>query len=151
MAAPTLALCLPLLVLIVLFFLTLILQSLLPQLFASIWTRFMMASQSPFRRSNSKPKNWLLSSDYKEKFVVSCYKGEMSFKEEVECGVCICKISRGEEIRELRCEHLFHRHCLDGWCGYGNATCPICRRPLLPPLPGVDWKHGGTGKHRCPL
>ncbi|GMH27541.1 hypothetical protein Nepgr_029384 [Nepenthes gracilis] len=34
-----------------------------------------------------------------------------------ECGVCLCQIQQGEEIRELRCGHQFHGVCLDGWMG----------------------------------
>ncbi|KAF8399206.1 hypothetical protein HHK36_015071 [Tetracentron sinense] len=53
--------------------------------------------------------------------------------QEVECPVCLCKIEEGEEIRELRCDHFFHRVCLDRWLGYPNATCPICRGSEAPP------------------
>ncbi|KAL6226058.1 hypothetical protein ACLB2K_000023 [Fragaria x ananassa] len=38
-----------------------------------------------------------------------------SFEEE--CAVCLTKIEEGEEIRELRCAHLFHKACLDRWTG----------------------------------
>ncbi|XP_058079873.1 E3 ubiquitin-protein ligase RHA2A-like [Magnolia sinica] len=50
--------------------------------------------------------------------------------EQEECVVCLNKIEEGEEIRELRCEHLFHRACLDQWIGYRHGTCPICRGSL---------------------
>ncbi|GMH27544.1 hypothetical protein Nepgr_029387 [Nepenthes gracilis] len=50
-----------------------------------------------------------------------------------ECGVCLCQIQQGEEIRELRCGHPFHGVCLDGWMGIGHTTCPLCRRLLAPP------------------
>lgn len=51
-----------------------------------------------------------------------------SDNEAVECAVCLCKIKEGEEIRELRCDHIFHRVCLDQWVGLsGRVTCPLCR------------------------
>ncbi|KAH7677476.1 Zinc finger RING/FYVE/PHD-type protein [Dioscorea alata] len=50
---------------------------------------------------------------------------------EVECVVCMATISNGEEIRELKCRHLFHKACLDGWLEHGQATCPLCRSSLL--------------------
>ncbi|GMH27542.1 hypothetical protein Nepgr_029385 [Nepenthes gracilis] len=53
--------------------------------------------------------------------------------ETAECRVCLCQIQQGEEIRELRCGHLFHRVCLDGWTGIGHTTCPLCRYRLAPP------------------
>ncbi|KAK9188518.1 hypothetical protein WN944_019921 [Citrus x changshan-huyou] len=52
--------------------------------------------------------------------------------EEIECAVCLCKIEE-EEMRELRCSHLFHQSCLDAWTAYKYATCPICRDSIAPP------------------
>ncbi|KAL5826155.1 hypothetical protein ACOSQ4_017952 [Xanthoceras sorbifolium] len=50
--------------------------------------------------------------------------------EAVECAVCLNTIEEGEEIRELRCAHLFHSECLDRWVRYKHVTCPLCRVPL---------------------
>ncbi|KAE8704276.1 putative E3 ubiquitin-protein ligase XERICO [Hibiscus syriacus] len=49
-----------------------------------------------------------------------------------ECAICLCKIDEDDEIRELRCDHLFHKVCLDRWIGYRRSTCPICRSSLTP-------------------
>ncbi|KAJ8570089.1 hypothetical protein K7X08_006666 [Anisodus acutangulus] len=51
----------------------------------------------------------------------------------VECAICLCKIEGGEEVRELSCDHLFHRACLDRWMNCGRATCPLCRNHLIKP------------------
>ncbi|KAB1199155.1 putative E3 ubiquitin-protein ligase RHA2B [Morella rubra] len=51
---------------------------------------------------------------------------------EVECSVCLSKIEDGDEIRRLRCDHPFHRVCLDRWLGYKNPTCPLRRESLAP-------------------
>ncbi|MQL88573.1 hypothetical protein Taro_021132 [Colocasia esculenta] len=48
----------------------------------------------------------------------------------VQCVFCLCDLEDGEEIRELKCEHLFHRPCLDRWVGYGRVCCPLCRKSL---------------------
>ncbi|XP_062150103.1 uncharacterized protein LOC133858646 [Alnus glutinosa] len=56
---------------------------------------------------------------------------------EVECAVCLCKIENGDEIRELRCDHLFHRVCLDRWLGYKNLSCPLCRDSLAHPFRAI--------------
>ncbi|OIT20779.1 putative e3 ubiquitin-protein ligase xerico [Nicotiana attenuata] len=53
-----------------------------------------------------------------------------SLLDSAECAVCLCKIEEGEEVRELRCNHLFHTVCLDRWLGYGRMTCPLCRNNL---------------------
>lgn len=52
--------------------------------------------------------------------------------EEIECAVCLRRIEE-EEMRELRCSHLFHQSCLDAWIAHKHATCPICRDSLAPP------------------
>ncbi|XP_041014198.1 E3 ubiquitin-protein ligase RNF149-like [Juglans microcarpa x Juglans regia] len=55
---------------------------------------------------------------------------------EVQCAVCLCKMEDGDEFRVLRCEHPFHRVCLDRWTGRhkvnNNQTCPLCRDFLAP-------------------
>nr|GLL32088.1 RING-H2 finger protein ATL1-like [Ipomoea trifida] len=50
--------------------------------------------------------------------------------EEVECAVCLCKIEEGEEVRDLRCNHIFHRDCLDRWLATGRTQVKsaACRR-----------------------
>ena len=60
------------------------------------------------------------------------YKRKPGTREEVECAVCLCEIGEGEEIRQLKCDHLFHRVCLDRWLGYKRLTCPLCRGSLFP-------------------
>ena len=55
-----------------------------------------------------------------------------SCEEEVECAVCLCNVEDGEEVRELRCNHIFHRVCLDRWVDYKHSICPLCRGSLLP-------------------
>ena len=65
---------------------------------------------------------WRWRTQHKPK--LRCEEGEE------ECVVCPCKIEGGEEIRELRCDHLFHRVCQDRWLQYKHTTCPLCRGPL---------------------
>ncbi|XP_078437878.1 uncharacterized protein LOC144708432 [Wolffia australiana] len=55
-----------------------------------------------------------------------------------ECAVCISAVDVGDEIRELRCRHVFHRGCLDEWVDYGKDTCPLCRVPLFPAVGEAD-------------
>ncbi|KAM0870774.1 hypothetical protein ACQ4PT_039810 [Festuca glaucescens] len=53
----------------------------------------------------------------------------------VDCVFCLSRIEEGEEVRELRCRHVFHRECLDAWLLRPRATCPLCRDRLLPSDP----------------
>lgn len=54
-------------------------------------------------------------------------------EEAEECRVCLCEVEEGEEISDLRCNHLFHKVCLDAWIGSGHATCPLCRGRVFSP------------------
>ncbi|AES89593.2 zinc finger, C3HC4 type (RING finger) protein [Medicago truncatula] len=64
-----------------------------------------------------------------------------SQEEEVDCAVCLCTMKEREEIRVLKCEHVFHKDCLDTWYSfkYNNTTCPLCR-VSVGPLRDLDAK-----------
>ncbi|KAL8229019.1 hypothetical protein R6Q57_013919 [Mikania cordata] len=53
--------------------------------------------------------------------------------EPVECAVCLSTIEDDDEIRVLRCDHLFHKGCLDRCVEYRHTTCPLCRDVLAGP------------------
>ena len=46
------------------------------------------------------------------------------------CLICLGWIEDKEEIRNLKCKHFFHRHCIDNWLSK-NKTCPICKGNVL--------------------
>ena len=48
-----------------------------------------------------------------------------------ECAVCLSEIEEAEEVRELKCSHIFHMACFERWAAYGRRTCPLCRNPQL--------------------
>ncbi|XP_043714932.1 E3 ubiquitin-protein ligase RNF165-like [Telopea speciosissima] len=68
-----------------------------------------------------------------EELGIKHFKGE---KNEVDCAICICKIESGDLIRELICDHIFHKGCLDRWIGdgYRPRSCPLCRGTLEPKI-----------------
>lgn len=47
------------------------------------------------------------------------------------CHVCKCEYVVGDRLRQLPCQHIFHKACIDEWIGRYHATCPICRKNLL--------------------
>lgn len=54
------------------------------------------------------------------------------------CLVCLCDYEPGDEVRQLsKCNHLFHRQCIDEWLTTGRNSCPLCRGQ------GVDEKSNG--------
>ncbi|GER43879.1 RING/U-box superfamily protein [Striga asiatica] len=48
-----------------------------------------------------------------------------------DCVVCLNQICDGDHVRRLRCGHVFHKDCLDGWLNQINLSCPLCRAPLV--------------------
>ncbi|GAB4840225.1 hypothetical protein Ancab_020990 [Ancistrocladus abbreviatus] len=54
------------------------------------------------------------------------------------CGICLSEIENGEDTREVRCHHRFHKGCHDRWMSTGRTTCPLCRGPLTPPAVVVE-------------
>ncbi|CAN1795352.1 E3 ubiquitin-protein ligase RNF12 [Linum perenne] len=50
-----------------------------------------------------------------------------------DCSICLSKIQQREQVTKLRCNHLFHRACLDRWLGSGAGrwTCPLCSKKAL--------------------
>lgn len=50
--------------------------------------------------------------------------------EQVECVICLNIVGEDDEIRELRCGHVFHNVCLERWLGFRNRTCPLCRESI---------------------
>ncbi|KAL4584347.1 hypothetical protein LXL04_008946 [Taraxacum kok-saghyz] len=66
--------------------------------------------------------------------------GGAALFDEVECGVCSRKIEDDDEMRESRCNHFFHKHCLDVWVTCRRTTCPLCHDNLAK----IDGGHGRT-------
>ncbi|KAH7860730.1 hypothetical protein Vadar_017298 [Vaccinium darrowii] len=53
--------------------------------------------------------------------------------EPVKCTVCLSNLEKGDESRNLKCNHKFHKACVDMWLEQNSAvTCPLCRSSVLP-------------------
>jgi len=45
------------------------------------------------------------------------------------CLICLCDYEASEEVRLLsKCQHMFHRECIDEWLTTGRNSCPMCRQ-----------------------
>ncbi|KAK2438648.1 RING/U-box superfamily protein [Trifolium repens] len=54
-------------------------------------------------------------------------------KDHKDCRVCLSEFEEGDIVRNLDCEHTFHKDCLDKWFLQDQycATCPLCRNHVL--------------------
>jgi hypothetical protein len=63
------------------------------------------------------------------------------------CTVCLDEYEEGDEIRELECEHAFHKKCIDEWLTTKRACCPCCKHSLVPaPAAQVPIAAAGTAE-----
>ncbi|KAJ0174965.1 hypothetical protein K1T71_009106 [Dendrolimus kikuchii] len=60
------------------------------------------------------------------------------------CSICWENFLLGENVSRLECEHVFHSVCISPWLQL-HATCPICRRSLLPEAPPAPPPGATTG------
>ncbi|KAF1926431.1 uncharacterized protein M421DRAFT_102483 [Didymella exigua CBS 183.55] len=55
------------------------------------------------------------------------------------CLVCLCDFEAEEEARKLvKCEHMFHKICIDQWLTTGRNSCPLCRGQGVDETPAPD-------------
>lgn len=45
------------------------------------------------------------------------------------CSICLCDYEDQEDLRQLPCDHYFHKECVDEWLKL-KRTCPLCKRDI---------------------
>lgn len=55
-----------------------------------------------------------------------CYRFRPSMPKG-ECSICLGDFIPKQSIRKLKCDHEFHKSCVDKWLLSGSGCCPICR------------------------
>jgi len=50
------------------------------------------------------------------------------------CTFCLDDYNNDANIRQLKCEHIFHPHCIDPWVLNEDYKCPVCRDDSLIPV-----------------
>ncbi|TVU22567.1 hypothetical protein EJB05_32277, partial [Eragrostis curvula] len=91
------------------------------------------SSYSPFRDDDEPP----LPPECCDRLAVAVYRHDGAAVGDLdpECAFCLSAVRDGDEVRDLRCRHVFHRACIDAWLVRPRATCPLCRDRLLPADP----------------
>ncbi|XP_074265013.1 putative E3 ubiquitin-protein ligase RHA4A [Silene latifolia] len=82
-----------------------------------------------------------IKGELKEKLQVIRFDDKVKARDSL-CCVCLGEFEMEEELRQVRlCRHVFHGDCIYQWLR-ANATCPLCRCPLLsPPPPPLNTLH----------
>ncbi|KAF5753041.1 hypothetical protein HS088_TW01G00959 [Tripterygium wilfordii] len=48
------------------------------------------------------------------------------------CAICLEAYEHGDEVRVLpRCDHMFHKECVDQWLLSHSLQCPTCRNQVI--------------------
>jgi hypothetical protein len=47
------------------------------------------------------------------------------------CAICIESFKLGQFHRKLKCNHCFHKKCIDTWFMKNHSECPMCRAQIL--------------------
>ncbi|KAH9605229.1 hypothetical protein KSS87_020002 [Heliosperma pusillum] len=78
----------------------------------------------------SSPWSLGMKGELKDKLQVVQFDEELKARESL-CCVCLGEFEMKEELRQLTlCKHVFHDDCIRHWLR-ANATCPLCRCPLI--------------------
>ena len=64
------------------------------------------------------------------KFTKDMAEGKDENHTEVKCLVCQFTYEEGDELRRLRCDHCFHKECIDEWLG-NKDTCAFCLKSIV--------------------
>lgn len=56
-------------------------------------------------------------------------KAENVFEEV--CPICLENFKENEFYRNLDCNHMFHKKCIDRWFRKDHSDCPMCRKQVI--------------------
>lgn len=54
----------------------------------------------------------------------------------VDCAICLDVMKAGEEVRNLSCDHFFHKVCIDPWL-LEHHNCPLCKDDIITPRKSI--------------
>ncbi|GBM39702.1 hypothetical protein AVEN_47509-1 [Araneus ventricosus] len=66
---------------------------------------------------------------------------------EFACPICLGTSFRQDQIKRLRCSHVFHQSCIDMWLN-NNGNCPLCRAPYRSIRPHRNRRHNRNRRPR---
>jgi hypothetical protein len=58
------------------------------------------------------------------------------------CAICIETMDDQDDVRLLKCGHIFHSECIDPWLTVRRACCPLCKADYYIPRPVEETEDG---------
>ena len=46
------------------------------------------------------------------------------------CNICLCNYDNDDDIIILKCNHMFHKKCIEEWLSNNSNKCPVCRNEV---------------------
>ena len=59
---------------------------------------------------------------------------------EKKCSICLLKYKKSDIIKELPCNHIFHKNCILKWMEKSNV-CPICKYDIAEDVNNMELKN----------
>ena len=59
---------------------------------------------------------------------------------EKKCSICLLKYKKSDIIKELPCNHIFHKNCILKWMEKSNV-CPICKYDITEEVNNIELKN----------
>lgn len=53
------------------------------------------------------------------------------FKNRSPCAICLDDFSKGDNVRVLPCNHIYHSDCIMPWLFLQKTTCPLCKESCV--------------------
>ncbi|OBZ71507.1 Receptor y region, transmembrane domain- and RING domain-containing protein 3 [Grifola frondosa] len=62
-------------------------------------------------------------------------------EQQLECAICLELFVKGDRVRVLPCNHMFHVDEIDEWLIHRKKLCPVCKADVTHPHPLVTHPH----------
>jgi len=56
------------------------------------------------------------------------------FDNQSECAICLSEFEKGDKVRVLPCNHIFHLDEVDEWLTQRKKLCPVCKADVTRPV-----------------
>jgi hypothetical protein len=47
-----------------------------------------------------------------------------------DCLICLADFCEEDQLKKLKCNHCFHKECIEKWICHQSNKCPICRTEI---------------------